>query len=80
LLYTSYLVWNPVGVDEALMQRMRSQFTDEQIVELGYFVSLTFGQQRWIKTLGIAHGEVTVSTVIDPRAASAGLAPGKAAQ
>jgi hypothetical protein len=27
-------------------------------VELGYFVAVTFGQQRWIKTLGIGHGEV----------------------
>jgi hypothetical protein len=29
-------VWNPTGVDEALMKRMRSLFTEEQIVELGY--------------------------------------------
>jgi hypothetical protein len=54
---------------------MRSHFTDEQIVELGYFVSLTFGQQRWIKTLGIGHGEVTVPSVTDPGAERAGLAP-----
>lgn len=74
LLYTSHLVWNPAAVDEALMQRLRSHFNEEQLVELGYFVSLTFGQQRWIKTLGIGHGEVTVPTVTDPRAASAGLA------
>jgi alkylhydroperoxidase family enzyme len=50
-------------VDDALMARLRSHFTEEQIVELGYFVSLTFGQQRWIKTLGIGHGEVTVPGV-----------------
>jgi hypothetical protein len=62
------------------MQRLRSHFSEEQIAELGYFVSLTFGQQRWIKTLGIAHGEVTVPTVTDPRAARAGLGPEKAAQ
>jgi hypothetical protein len=67
-------------VDEALMERMRSQFTEEQIVELGYFVSLTFGQQRWIKTLGIGHGEVTVATVTDPSAARAGRAPDKPPQ
>ena len=60
------------------MTRMRSQFTEEQIVELGYFVSLTFGQQRWIKTLGIGHHEVTVTTVSDPHAARAGLAPQRA--
>jgi hypothetical protein len=74
LLYTSHLVWNPSAVDDALMLRLRSQFSEEQIVELGYFVSLTFGQQRWIKTLGIGHGEVTVPNVTEPDAASAGLA------
>jgi hypothetical protein len=61
-------------VDQTLMERMRSHFSDEQIVELGYFVSLTFGQQRWIKTLRIGHGEVHVPTVTDPAAVHAGLA------
>jgi hypothetical protein len=67
-------------VDQALMERMHSHFSEEQIVELGYFVSLTFGQQRWIKTLDIGHGEVSVPNVTDPRAESAGLAPEGAAQ
>ena len=80
LLYTSHLVWNPAAVDDDLMGRLRSHFSEEQIVELGYFVSLTFGQQRWIKTLGIGHGEVTVPTVTDPAAASAGLAGSEARQ
>ena len=47
---------------------LREHFSEEQIVELGYFVALTFGQQRWIKTLGIGHGEVLGDT-------AAGLAP-----
>ena len=58
LLYTSMLVWNPEGADDAVWARLREHFTDEQIVELGTFVSFTYGQQRWIKTLGIGHGEV----------------------
>jgi alkylhydroperoxidase family enzyme len=62
-------VWNPEGVDDALWERLRRHFSEEQIVELGYFVGLTFGQQRWIKTLGIGHGEVLDLT-------KAGLAPG----
>lgn len=52
------LVWNPRGVDDALRARLAEHFTEEQLVELGYFVAVTFGQQRWIKTLGIGHGEV----------------------
>lgn len=33
-----------------------------ELVELGFFVALTFGQQRWIKTLGITHREVLADT------------------
>jgi alkylhydroperoxidase family enzyme len=62
------LVWNPEGADDEVWARLREHFTEEQIVELGYFVGLTFGQQRWIKTLGIGHGEVLDLT-------KAGLAP-----
>jgi hypothetical protein len=65
------LVWNPHGADAALWARLREHFYDEQLVELGYFVSLTFGQQRWIKTLGIGHGQVLADT-------TAGLADGVA--
>ena len=68
LLYTSALVWNPESVDEELWSRLREHFTEEQLVELGYFVAITYGQQRWIKTLGIGHGEVLDLT-------RAGLAP-----
>ena len=80
MLYTSYLVWTPTAVDDAFMERMRSHFTEEQIVELGYFVALTYGQQRWIKTLEIGHGEVTVPTVTAAGVAHAGLAREQAAR
>jgi hypothetical protein len=65
-------VWNPEGVDQALVERLRSHFDEAQLVELGYFVALTYGQQRWIKTLGIGHGEVKVPGV---SAARGGIAP-----
>jgi alkylhydroperoxidase family enzyme len=52
------LVWNPEGADDRVWEGLRRHFSEEQIVELGYFVGLTCGQQRWIKTLGIGHGEV----------------------
>ena len=71
LAYTSMIVWNPRGVDDALWARLQEHFSDEQLVELGYFIAITYGQQRWIKTLGIGHGEVLDLT-------SAGLAPAEA--
>ena len=51
------LVWNPEGVDGELWARLRRHFSEEQIVELGSFVCLTYGQQRVIKTWGVRHGE-----------------------
>jgi alkylhydroperoxidase family enzyme len=62
------LVWNPEGAGDAVWARLREHFSEEELVELGSFVGLTFGQQRWIKTLGIGHGEVLNLT-------AAGLAP-----
>lgn len=58
LAYASALAWAPHRVDDALWRRLGQHFSDEQILELGYFVGLTFGQQRWIKTLELGHGEV----------------------
>ena len=60
------LVWNPEGVDDALWARLREHFSEEQIVELGAFIAITFGQQRVIKTWGVGHNEL-------PGEAGAGL-------
>jgi alkylhydroperoxidase family enzyme len=58
LTYTSAIIWNADIADEALWNRLHQHFTNPELVELGFFIALTFGQQRWIKTLGIGHGEV----------------------
>jgi len=52
------LVWDPEGANDPVWARLRQHFTDEQIVELGAFVSLTYGQQRVIKTWGVGHNEL----------------------
>jgi alkylhydroperoxidase family enzyme len=62
------LVWNPEGADAFVWAELRRHFSEDEIVELGSFVALTYGQQRWIKTLGIGHGEVL-------NLSRAGLAP-----
>ncbi len=51
------LIWNPEGVDDALWERLHTHFADDEIVELGSFVCVTFGQQRVIKTWSVGHGE-----------------------
>ncbi len=62
------LVWDPEGVDDGVWRGLKEHFTDAQIVELGAFVALTFGQQRLIKTWGVGHGDL-------PANEGAGLAP-----
>ena len=61
-------MWNDEIADAALWRKLHEHFTVPELVELGFFVGLTLGQQRWIKTLGIGHQEVLADT-------QAGLAP-----
>ena len=70
LTYTSAIVWNSEIADDALWAKLHQHFTVPELVELGFFIALTLGQQRWIKTLGIGHAEVLADT-------TAGLAPGR---
>jgi alkylhydroperoxidase family enzyme len=71
LAYARAIAWNPREADDALWARLHHHFSDEQLVELGWFIGLTLGQQRWLKTLDIEHGEVMYLN-------SAGLATGVA--
>ena len=68
LTYTSAIMWNADIADDALWEQLHQHFTVPELVELGFFVALTLGQQRWIKTLGIGHGELLGDT-------TTGLAP-----
>ena len=56
------LVWDPEGAAERVWKDLRAHFSDAQIVELGSFIALTFGQQRVIKTWGVGHGEFLADT------------------
>lgn len=58
LAYTQAIAWDPRPADDALWARLRRHFSDEELVELGYFVALTFGQQSWIRTMDLGHREV----------------------
>ena len=71
MTYTSAIVWNAEIADDALWARLHQHFSVPELVELGFFIALTLGQQRWIKTLGIGHNEVLPGT-------QGGLAPNDA--
>ena len=53
--------------DDALWDELHAHFTPAELAELGFFIALTSGQQRWLKTLNLGHREVLADT-------SAGLA------
>jgi alkylhydroperoxidase family enzyme len=58
LAYARAIAWNPEEADDELWERLHLHFSDEELVELGYFIGVTLGQQSWIRTLGIGHHEV----------------------
>ena len=39
--------------DDALWRRLHGAFTEPELVELGYTIAITLGQQHWLTTLGV---------------------------
>jgi len=62
LRYTSAILWDSSIADDGLWAQLHQHFTEPELVELGFFIALTSGQQRWIKTLGIGHREILGDT------------------
>lgn len=58
LAWADAIVWDANRADDALWKRLHAHFTEPELVELGFFIALTLGQQRWIKTLAIGHHEL----------------------
>jgi alkylhydroperoxidase family enzyme len=68
LAYAEAIAWRLEPTD-ALWDRLHSHFSEPELVELGCFIALTFGQQSWIRLLGIDHHEYMAGT-------DASMAPG----
>jgi alkylhydroperoxidase family enzyme len=68
LAYAEAIVWR-LETDDAFWERMHSQFSEPELVELGCMIGLTLGQQSWLRLLNIEHHEVLAGT-------SASMAPG----
>ncbi len=68
LAYTEAITWD-IKAEDALWERLHEQFSEPEIVELGFFIALTMGQQRWLRTLNIQHHSFMAGT-------SASMAPG----
>ena len=67
LAYAEAIAWG-TNSDE-LWDRLHQHFTEPELVELGCCIALTFGQQSWIRLLGIDHHEYMAGT-------AASMAPG----
>ena len=61
LRYTEAIVWD-LECGDALWEALYQHYSEPEIVEIGYFVAITMGQQRWLRTLNIDHHQVLVGT------------------
>ena len=68
LSYAEAITWD-LPVDDAFWARLHRHFSEPELVEIGYFIALTMGQQRWLRTLNIEHHQILAGT-------TASMAPG----
>ncbi|HEY1362803.1 MAG TPA: hypothetical protein VGF60_11220 [Xanthobacteraceae bacterium] len=68
LAYAEAITWD-LPVDDKFWARLHGHFSEPELVEIGYFVALTMGQQRWLRTLDIEHHRILAGT-------DASMAPG----
>ena len=61
LAYAETITWD-LPADDKLWERLYRHFSEAELVELGYFVAITMGQQRWLRTLNIEHHQVLAGT------------------
>jgi alkylhydroperoxidase family enzyme len=45
--------WDSDAADDDLWRRLHQHFSEPELVELGYVIAFTLGQQHWLRTLGI---------------------------
>jgi alkylhydroperoxidase family enzyme len=68
LSYAEAITWD-LPTDDAFWARLHRHFSEPELVEIGYFIALTMGQQRWLRTLNIDHHQILAGT-------AASMAPG----
>ena len=68
LSYAEAITWD-LPTDDAFWARLHAHFGEPELVEIGYFIALTMGQQRWLRTLDIEHHQILAGT-------TASMAPG----
>jgi alkylhydroperoxidase family enzyme len=57
LSYAEAITWD-LPVDQKFWDRLHAHFSEPELVEIGYFIAITMGQQRWLRTLNIEHHQI----------------------
>ncbi len=68
LAYAEAITWD-LETDDAFWDRLHANYSEPELVELGFFIAMTMGQQRWLRTLNIEHHVILAGT-------AASMAPG----
>jgi hypothetical protein len=53
LAWAHAVAWDADRADDALWAELHRHFSEPELVELGYFIAFTLGQQHWLGTLGL---------------------------
>ena len=53
LAWTHAIGWDSDRADAALWERLHAQFSEPELVELGYAIAFELGQQHWLRTVGL---------------------------
>ena len=61
LTYADAIIWAPDRADDALWERLHAEFTEPQLVEIGYWIGFISGGQRWLMTLKTKKGELAAA-------------------
>lgn len=56
--FADVIMWSPELADDDLWRDLHDEFSEEEIVELGYWIGFTFGGQRFLKTLASSQGQL----------------------
>jgi hypothetical protein len=58
LYYCDAIMGIPLDADDELWELRHEEFTEPELVELGYYIGFISGGQRWLITLQAKHGEL----------------------
>lgn len=53
LAWADAIAWDASRADDALWDRLHAHFSEPELVELGYSIAITLGQQHWLAAHGV---------------------------